>query len=80
MKPTILLFDLGGVLINWTGLGALRRLTGGRYSHEQVRQRLITNPRFREFERGHCNRRAFAAAFVAEWGLPFTTDEFIGKT
>lgn len=77
MKSTVLLFDLGGVLINWTGLGELRRLTGDRFSHEQIRRRMIANPRFKDFERGRCDPLTFAAASIAEWGLPFGADEFI---
>lgn len=48
----ILLFDLGGVLVHWDGIGSLRELTRARLSKEEARKFWLDSPAVRKFERG----------------------------
>ncbi len=74
----VILFDLGGVLVEVDGVAALRRMSGQELSDEAVWQRwLLTSPWVRTFESGHCTPEAFASGIVAEWGLSIATEAFL---
>src|SRR5262245_48262432 len=72
----VVLFDLGGVLVEFAGFGAMGELAGID-SHDEVLHRWITCPWVRSFERGECTPDDFAAGMVDEWGLPLTAPEFL---
>ena len=48
----VLLFDLGGVLVEFTGPSTLLRWLGGRLAPEQVWPLWLGSPVVRDFERG----------------------------
>ena len=73
--PSVLCFDLGGVLLDLGGVTDLARL-GGR-TPEAFLQRWLTDPWVRAFERGHIGTDEFAARFVAAWSLDVTPDRFL---
>lgn len=50
----IVLFDLGGVLIELGGVSALQEMAGIA-SDDQVWQRWLTSPWVRNFENGRCS-------------------------
>ncbi|MGH2363435.1 MAG: HAD family hydrolase [Chloroflexota bacterium] len=72
------LFDLGGVLIRLGGVNPMQRLSGIA-SEAEVWRRWLASPWVRQFERGRCDARDFAAGLVAEWGLNIRPEEFLEK-
>ncbi len=74
----VVLFDLGGVLVELGGAVPARELTGID-DDDEVRRRWLTCRWVREFERGTCTSEAFAAGVVADWSLPITPDEYLER-
>jgi len=72
----IVLFDLGGVLIELGGVPVMRELTGIG-SDDEVWQRWLTCPWVRSFERGQCSADEFAGGVVSDWELPVSPDRFL---
>lgn len=72
----IVLFDLGGVLIELSGVGAMRELAG-LGTDDELWQRWLTCPWVRAFERGDCSPAEFAAGMVGEWELSVTPEVFL---
>jgi putative hydrolase of the HAD superfamily len=72
----LVLFDLGGVLIELSGVGAMRELSGME-SDDALWARWLSCPWVRAFERGECSPAEFAAGMVDEWELSVTPDVFL---
>ncbi|WP_119167309.1 HAD family hydrolase [Algihabitans albus] len=72
-----ILFDLGGVLIDFAGLREIEALLDPRPTPVEVRQRWIASEAIRSFERGELSPAAFSECFLAEWGLAFEADAFL---
>ena len=72
----LVLFDLGGVLIELSGVGAMRDLAGIG-SDDELWERWLSCPWVRAFERGECTAAEFAAGMVDEWKLSVTADVFL---
>jgi putative hydrolase of the HAD superfamily len=72
----LVLFDLGGVLIELSGVGAMRKLSGME-SDDALWARWLSCPWVRAFERGECSPAEFAAGMVDEWELSVTPDVFL---
>lgn len=72
-----LLFDLGGVLVRWDGVEALRSLPGIRLTREQARKFWLDSPSVRRFEKGRSSPEEFAAEAVLELGLSLSPDDFL---
>ena len=72
----LVLFDLGGVLIEFGGVGAMRDLAG-LADDDEVWRRWLACPWVRSFERGGCSADDFAAGVVADWALQITAAEFL---
>lgn len=70
------LFDLGGVVIELGGIGALQELVGVA-SDAEVWDRWLASPWVREFESGRCSAREFAVGVVVEWGLALSPRRFL---
>jgi putative hydrolase of the HAD superfamily len=73
----VILFDLGGVLIELTGVPTMLAWTRGRFSESQLWDRWLSSPAVREFERGRTTPEDFGGAMVAEFGLPVSTATFL---
>lgn len=73
----IVLFDLGGVLVRFSGLEVLRELTGGDSTELDISARWLMSPSVRRFEAGACSEEEFAAGLVDEWELPYSAAEFL---
>lgn len=73
----VLLFDLGGVVINWTGLQEMQKLIGDHFSLEDIRRRLVQNPIVKKHELGQCSATEFADSFIQEFNLPYESSEFL---
>jgi HAD superfamily hydrolase (TIGR01509 family) len=74
---SVLLFDLGGVLVEFDGIDSLIALTGGRLDREGARRFWFESPWVRRFEVGVCPREAFASGVIAELKLSMSADTFL---
>ena len=72
-----ILFDLGGVLIDFVGLAEVRKLMREDPGPELIRARWMTSRSVGGFERGALSQEAFAATFIEEWGLDMAPGDFI---
>lgn len=69
-------FDLGGVLADFGGVGPMRQLTGIE-SDDEVWRRWLTCRWVRDFEAGRCSADDFAAGVVDDWGLAISPAAFL---
>lgn len=74
----LVLFDLGGVLADFGGVGPMRDLAGVD-TDDEVWRRWLACPWVRAFEQGSCQAEEFAAGVVAEWRLPIGAQEFLDR-
>ena len=74
----VVLFDLGGVLVEVDGVTAFQSMLGTPLSQEELWQRWLTASTWvSTFESGQCTPEVFAAGIVAEWGLVVTAEAFL---
>ena len=72
----IVLFDLGGVLIELGGVNALQTMAGIA-KDEAVWEKWLTSPWVRRFEAGQCSAVEFSSGVVSEWDLDVTPERFL---
>ncbi|HEY3954016.1 MAG TPA: HAD-IA family hydrolase [Streptosporangiaceae bacterium] len=72
----LVLFDLGGVLIEVPGVHVMLELTGIT-SEEELWRRWLTCRWVRSFESGGCSAAEFAAGVVADWQLGLSPAAFL---
>jgi glucose-1-phosphatase len=72
----LVLFDLGGVLIEVAGVRAMLELTGIE-SEEDLWRRWLTCRWVRRFESGGCSESEFANGVVAGWQLDLSASAFL---
>jgi putative hydrolase of the HAD superfamily len=72
----LVLFDLGGVLIEVAGVRAMLELTGIE-SEEELWRRWLACRWVRRFESGGCFDTEFAAGVVADWRLELSAAAFL---
>jgi HAD superfamily hydrolase (TIGR01509 family) len=72
----IVLFDLGGVLVDLGGVGPMKELAAIE-SDEEFWERWLTCRWVRGFERGECSPDEFAAGIVEDWELTAGPDAFL---
>jgi len=72
----LVLFDLGGVLIDFGGVGAMRDLSGID-SDDELWRRWLSCPWVRSLERGHCTPIEFSVGMVEEWQLHVDPADFL---
>lgn len=77
VPPDVLLFDLGGVLVDNDVFASLRALVGDGPADEALRDRWLRSPAVRRFELGEIPPAEFAARFVEEWRLDLGPDVFL---
>lgn len=75
--PACLLFDLGGVLVEWDGIEPLVALTRGRLSLEDARRFWLESEWVRRFEMGRCDSADFAAGALKELGVDLSPGDFL---
>ena len=63
-RPSVLLFDLGGVLVEIAAFDALKSMVGETLADDAIRQRWLRSPAVRSFELGRIQPAAFAAQFI----------------
>jgi len=73
----VILFDLGGVLVELTGVPRLLSWLGNRITPEELWEMWLSSPVVRSFETGRSGPEEFADHLIREMGLPVNRDEFI---
>ncbi|MDH3377522.1 MAG: HAD-IA family hydrolase [Gammaproteobacteria bacterium] len=79
MVPTVILFDLGGVLVDFAGYRRLESILQGPIDADELRVRWLSSAAVREFELGRLTPENFADRFVEEWSLPMNGSEFLSE-
>ena len=69
-------FDLGGVLADFGGVGPMR-LLAGIDSDAELWRRWLSCELVRRFERGHCSADDFAAGLIDDWALDIDRPGFL---
>ena len=72
----IVLFDLGGVLIELGGMKEMASFSG-EDSEDELWRRWLSCPWVRRFERGLCHSEAFAEGMIESWSMNVSPDEFL---
>jgi len=75
----IILFDLGGVLVELTGVPIMLKWTNNRYNAETLWKAWLTSPAVRSFEKGCSSAEQFADELIREMDLPVEKTEFIDR-
>ena len=73
----VLLFDLGGVLVDVSGYRKLGPLLGRSLDEPEVLQGLRSCPVLRAFETGKLSAGQFAERFVAAWQCAIAPEDFL---
>ena len=73
----MILFDLGGVLIENAGRDGLHALLPYELDRSLVLERWLASPAVKRFESGLIPAQTFAAEFIEEWHLEIGPAEFI---
>jgi glucose-1-phosphatase len=79
VKPSWILFDLGGVLADWTGPQALRALLPTPVSDVDYARRWTRCTATDRFERGEIAPLDFARAFALDWQLALAPQEVLAR-
>lgn len=77
MQQKVLLFDVGGVLVDWAGAQGLVELTEGRLTAEQARRFWMEFELLKPFETGQADGQEFARAAIADLDLAMTPYAFL---
>ena len=75
----VILFDLGGVLIENNGRAALTAMLPQPLPADEMWRRWLASPAVRLFERGQISSDEFAASFVREWDIGLDPSVFISE-
>lgn len=73
----VILFDVGGVLVELSGLATLLSWLGHCVTAKQARALWLTSPTVRLFETGKMQPSAFAQQMITEMGLRVDSEEFL---
>jgi len=77
LRGKVLIFDLGGVLVENSGREALTALLSKDVQSRDVRLRWLASSIVQRFERGHISADEFASGLVKEWNLKLDPLEFL---
>ena len=73
----LLLFDLGGVLIDFDGIQPMIELSKNRMDAEMIRRTWLLSPWVQRYQTGRCSAREFSEGFVKEVNLEIPPDLFL---
>ena len=76
-KIKAIIFDLGGVLIDFSGMTDIRSMMRKDPGLDAIRPRWITCPTISAFERGEISSDIFVSEFTQTWDLQIEPDDFI---
>ena len=72
-----MLFDLGGVLVDLSGVPSMLAWLNNRMTDEELFTMWLKSPAVRSFERGQVNAVVFAEQLITEIGLPVGEQQFL---
>jgi putative hydrolase of the HAD superfamily len=75
----VLLFDLGGVLVEFSGARELARLLPVEASESEILERWSRCPHTEAFCLGKLSREDFGERFVRDWGIALAPDRFLSE-
>jgi glucose-1-phosphatase len=75
--PSTLLFDLGGVLFECSIVDDLNAMLGTSLPDDVLTARWLGSPTVRAFELGQTSPHDFATAFLDEWQIALTPEQFV---
>src|ERR1700719_2242221 len=73
----VLLFDVGGVLVELSGVETMLGWLGGSITTDELWRMWLQSKSVREFETGRLAPDEFAAGVIAEFGLPVEPQQFL---
>jgi putative hydrolase of the HAD superfamily len=73
----VLLFDLGGVLVEYSGVSDLARLLRGRLSESEILERWSRCPHSEQFGLGKLSPSDFGERFVRDWNIELSPEDFL---
>jgi putative hydrolase of the HAD superfamily len=76
MTIDVVLFDLGGVLVELGGMSDIAAFANER-DEDEIWRRWLSCPWVRRFERGGCDAEAFGRGMVESWSMPVTPEIFL---
>lgn len=76
-QPAVLLFDLGGVLVENVGFDRLNAMLPAPLCTEELKTRWLASPAVRAFEIGSSSPEVFASGVVSEWQLALSPRSFL---
>lgn len=76
-RLSTLIFDLGGVFIELTGVSTMLEWTNGRFSVDELWDLWFTSKGVKLFETGQTNSVVFAESIIDEFRLPVNHQEFL---
>lgn len=79
MNCDTIMFDLGGVLVQWDGVSPLIELTRNRFTAEDARRFWLDSPWVRSFEIGTCNQDEFARGVIRDLALDLEPADFLAQ-
>jgi glucose-1-phosphatase len=77
MTIRCIVFDVGGVLVELSGIAAMLRWMRTPTDETDLWRAWLASPSVRDYERGRIDTRAFAAGVVAEFDLSVSAEEFL---
>lgn len=75
----IVLFDVGGVLVEPSGVATMLAWMQNRVSADELWRMWLTSSCVRAFETGRLSEQAFADQVISEFGLPVSCAEFLDE-
>jgi putative hydrolase of the HAD superfamily len=79
LKPSLLLFDLGGVLIENSTFDSLKCLLPAPLDAHALKNKGLDSSAVRRFELGEISPIEFSVSFIAEWDISLAPDDFLEK-
>lgn len=76
-KIQVVLFDLGGVLVELQGVPTMLGWLENRVTTEELWRMWLSSPAVREFETGRIGPDKFAAQVIREMSLPVNSEDFL---
>jgi hypothetical protein len=75
----VLLFDVGGVLVQLSGVETMLRWMGESATSDEMWRMWLQSTPVREFERGRIGAEEFAAGVTTEFQLPVDAQQFLAS-
>jgi HAD superfamily hydrolase (TIGR01509 family) len=76
-KIDVLLFDLGGVLVEFSGVRGLAVLLQGRLSESEIIRQMSHYLPSEQFGLGQITAREFGERFIKDWNLELSSEDFL---